>query len=156
MPQPSPYLSCYQDEQHGTFLDGNQPCPTRRSSSRVGSLTRGRPCGSPAARSKRSMASQCAAVTSFGWREASQSASLSAPASPKSASPEEFLAAARSAIRVSTVSWESFLLVPITPVGPRLIQPTTYSLRLPATRPLVLGMVPLLSSNGSPGAGRLA
>src|ERR1700761_6486193 len=55
--------------------------------------------------------------------------------------------------QVSTVSWESFLLVPITPVGPRLIQPTTYWLRLPATRPSALGMVPLLSSNGRPGGG---
>ena len=50
--------------------------------------------------------------------------------------------AARSASRVSTVSAESFLLLPITPDGPRLIQPTTYSLRLPSIRPSVCGMVP--------------
>ena len=37
---------------------------------------------------------------------------------------------------------ESFLLLPITPDGPRLIQPTTYSLRLPSIRPSVCGMVP--------------
>ena len=34
---------------------------------------------------------------------------------------------ARSASIASTVSWASFLFVPITPEGPRLIQPTTYS-----------------------------
>ena len=51
------------------------------------------------------------------------------------------------------VSCESFLLVPITPDGPRLIQPTTYSLRLPSIRPSLWGMVPLFSSNGSPGVG---
>ena len=43
---------------------------------------------------------------------------------------------------MSTVSGESFLLLPITPDGPRLIQPTTYSLRLPSIRPSVCGMVP--------------
>ncbi|CKR51257.1 Uncharacterised protein [Mycobacterium tuberculosis] len=51
------------------------------------------------------------------------------------------------------MSWASFLLVPITPVGPRLIHPTTYSLGLPLIRPPTLGMVPLWSSNGSPGVG---
>ena len=34
------------------------------------------------------------------------------------------------------------LSLPITPDGPRLIQPTTYSLRLPSIRPSVCGMVP--------------
>ena len=39
----------------------------------------------------------------------------------------ESSAEGRSAKIASTVSWASFLLVPITPEGPRLIQPTTYS-----------------------------
>ena len=41
------------------------------------------------------------------------------PARPRGSVP-----ASRSAKRLSTVSWASFLLVPITPEGPRLIQPT--------------------------------
>ena len=53
----------------------------------------------------------------------------------------------------------SGLLVPITPVGPRLIQPVTYWPRAPAcrrrrrTRPAAFGTVPVAASNGSPGIG---
>ena len=67
-----------------------------------------------------------------------------------------FSARARSEIRVSTVSWESFLLVPITPVGPRLIQPTTYSLRLPSTRPSVFGIVAAFVVERQPRGGHTA
>ena len=64
---------------------------------------------------------------------------------------------ATSASSEVTVSTASDLLVPITPVGPRLIQPVTYS---PAekspsriTRPSACGTRPVLSSNGTPGNG---
>jgi hypothetical protein len=60
---------------------------------------------------------------------------------------------------MSTVSWESGLLVPMIPCGPRLIQPTTYS---PSTgrpvegsmiRPCSLGITARMASKGIPGRG---
>src|ERR1700758_249713 len=65
---------------------------------------------------------------------------------------------ARSASSAWTVSAASALLVPITPVGPRLSQPATYSPGSGSpvsdrTRPLALGTVYVLVSNGTPGSG---
>ncbi|SHT77969.1 Uncharacterised protein [Mycobacteroides abscessus subsp. abscessus] len=54
---------------------------------------------------------------------------------------------------MSTVSCESLLLVPMTPTGPRLIQPTTYSLSRPCMRPASLRITPRRESNGNPGTG---
>ena len=59
----------------------------------------------------------------------------------------------------STVSAASGLLVPMTPVGPRLIQPAVYSpttgrfVSGSSTRPLTFRMTPQLSLNGTPGSG---
>ena len=64
--------------------------------------------------------------------------------------------ASRSASRLSTVSWASFLFVPMTPEGPRLIQPTAYwpvtcrPLSGSLTLPPSLGITPPRSSNGMP------
>ena len=68
--------------------------------------------------------------------------------------------ASRSSTRWRTVCAASLLLVPMTPVGPRLIQPTTYSrgFSAPAAsqmRPSTLGTTPLASSNGTSASGRL-
>jgi len=59
-----------------------------------------------------------------------------------------------------TDSMASGLLVPITPVGPRLIQPATYSPTTGSwsragsmTRPSTLGMRPDHASNGTPASG---
>ena len=58
-----------------------------------------------------------------------------------------------------TVSWESGLLVPMIPRGPRLIQPTTYSpgtgspVRGSMIRPATLGITPAMASKGIPGSG---
>ena len=56
----------------------------------------------------------------------------------------------------TTVSAASDRFVPITPVGPRLIQPVTYSPgeKAPSrmTRPSACGMRPVLSSYGAPGS----
>src|ERR1700686_4958357 len=67
---------------------------------------------------------------------------------------------ARSASRHRTVSAASDLLVPITPVGPRLSQPATYSPGSgapsgPRTRPSSFGTTEARSSNGTPGSGTL-
>ena len=62
--------------------------------------------------------------------------------------------AARSSSSRSTVSLASFLLVPITPLGPRLAQPTTYSPR--RTRPPSLAISPRAASNGHVGERRAA
>ena len=60
-------------------------------------------------------------------------------------------AASSSRIR-ATVSAASFLLVPITPDGPRLIQPTQYS---PGpTRPPSLAISPRSAFHGIPSSGR--
>ncbi len=45
------------------------------------------------------------------------------------------------------------LVGPDHPEGPRLIQPTTYSLARPVIRPSSCGMVPAPSLNGRPGTG---
>ena len=72
------------------------------------------------------------------------------------AAPEAIRPASTSSSRLSTVSWASFLLVPITPDGPRLIQPTAYwpgtcsPLSGSVTRPPSLGITPRRSSNGTP------
>jgi len=65
---------------------------------------------------------------------------------------------ARSSSRLRTVSAASDLFVPMTPVGPRLSQPATYSPGSGSpdaarTRPLTFGMVWVRSSNGTPGSG---
>ena len=52
-----------------------------------------------------------------------------------------------------TVSAASDLFVPITPVGPRLSQPATYSRS--RTRPAVFGTVIVFSEKGTPGSGTL-
>ena len=44
----------------------DQSCPIRSISATLASLTRGRPCGSPAERSWASISRQCSSVTSFG------------------------------------------------------------------------------------------
>src|SRR5215471_3634040 len=67
---------------------------------------------------------------------------------------------ARSSSRQRTVSAASDLLVPITPVGPRLSQPATYSPgsgapSSPRTRPWALGTTEARVSNGTPGSGTL-
>ena len=59
----------------------------------------------------------------------------------------------------ATVSAASGLLVPMTPVGPRLIQPAVYCPTSgclvcgSSTRPLSLRMTPQSSLNGTPGSG---
>ena len=57
----------------------------RSSSATLVSLTRGRPCGSPADRSYSSISFQWSSVTSFGCRSNSHSASSSEWSSPTSA-----------------------------------------------------------------------
>ena len=60
---------------------------------------------------------------------------------------------------MSTVSWESGLLVPMIPCGPRLIHPTTYSpstgapVRGSMMRPASFGITPRMASKGMPGSG---
>src|SRR5213596_3641777 len=67
--------------------------------------------------------------------------------------------AARSSIMHATVWAASGLLVPMTPVGPRLIQPAAYSPRTgrlvsgSRTLPLSFRMTPQLSLKGTPGSG---
>ena len=93
--------------------------PVCRSFSHVCSFTRGRPSGSPALRSAASIACQPAA------RRAPR---RGAPRAPRAFvwSPHllRFRRPARaSSSSASTVSVASFLFVPMTPLGPRLIQP---------------------------------
>src|SRR5215218_4215638 len=92
------------------------PRPVARSSSHVASFTRGRPSGSPAARSAASIASH----PSYGTASAPRSRRRS---SSWSSEPRASFPARASSSSASTVSVASFLFVPITPVGPRLIQP---------------------------------
>ena len=96
------------------------------------SFTRGRPADSPSARSWRSIAAQPVVGDELGLAVAQQRArprrrrarrervQSRAGLTPRSAGERRRSIA-------STVSWASFLFVPITPEGPRLIQPTTYS-----------------------------
>ncbi|CAM5668675.1 hypothetical protein STENM223S_11189 [Streptomyces tendae] len=62
-----------------------------------------------------------------------------------------------SSSRDVTVSFAQERLVPMTPVGPRLIQPATYSPGATApprsTRPARCGTVPVAASKGSPAGG---
>ena len=92
-----------------------------------------------------------------GARSASSASSASRLGSAGSCSRP----ASRSPSSGSTVSWASRLLVPMIPVGPRLIQPTTYSPRSGAPcssriRPPSFGIVPRRSSNGRPSSGDAA
>jgi PPOX class probable F420-dependent enzyme len=99
----------------------DQPWLIRSSSATLVSFKRGLPRASPADRSWSSISFQWSSVTNLGCRDSSHSTSSSPWPSPKSAN----AAASRSAISVLTVSCESFLLLPMTPDGPRLIHPTT-------------------------------
>ena len=97
------------------------------------SLTRGRPSGSPAARSSSSIAS------SRRRRRAARRARRAGRRRPRRSRPSRG-AARRSSSSSSTVSVASFLFVPMTPLGPRLIQPATYTPG-PRTRPPSFGIV---------------
>ena len=64
----------------------------------------------------------------------------------------------RSANRLTIVAAASALLVPITPVGPRFIQPATYTpvIAVPSgsvTRPSACGTIPASASKGKVGSG---
>src|SRR5690606_7060187 len=67
--------------------------------------------------------------------------------------------ALKSSASCCTVSWAQELLVPMNPVGPRLIQPVTYAPGKTSpsgpvsTRPARFGMIARCSSNGRPGVG---
>src|SRR5581483_9400396 len=90
--------------------------PVSSSRSHAVSFTRGRPSGSPAARSAASIACQPSYSTN--------SAPFSPRTSPRSRGEAAWSLPPRaSASSSSTVSVASFLFVPITPHGPRLIQP---------------------------------
>src|SRR5690606_22663609 len=82
-------------------------------------LTRGRPCGSPRPTSASSIACQSSKVTYRTPRSASSSSTAAASGRSGSSS----VPAAASASRCCTVSRAHFLFVPMTPEGPRLIQP---------------------------------
>src|SRR5207247_969395 len=105
------------------------------------SFTRGRPDFSPAARSSSSIAVQPAYSTTLRPRSASSASTAAAVASGFGSSRP----AAASSSRSSTVSVASFLFVPITPVGPRLIQPAQQTPG--ATQPPPLGYLPPAASN---------
>ena len=127
-----------------------QPCPIRSRSATLVSFTRGLPCGSPAARSWASISFQWSSVTSFGCRDSSHSTAgphgrhRSPPGPPDGQVGEQACRRCPASPSCCCRSRRT---------GPRLIQPTTYSLRLPSIRPSVCGMVPVRSSNGSPGVG---
>src|SRR5581483_11823898 len=121
--------------------------PVSNSLSQAVSFTRGRPRGSPAARSAASIA--CQPSYSTKCAPFSRSSSSSDPPPPWRAS----LPAAASASSCSTVSTASFLFVPMTPLGPRLIQPAQYVRSAPTTRPASFGITQARSSNGTPGSG---
>ena len=96
-----------------------------RASRRCGTnFTRGRPSGLPRSCSAASIASQPAKVTMR--RGCAPPAAPRSPCRSAVAGAGRPRAGSRSSKRWSTVSWASFLLVPITPLGPRLIQPTAY------------------------------
>ena len=86
------------------------------------SFTRGRPCAAPASDSRRSIACQPSHVTRPGTRSRSHASGSSGHGRVAAARP-----ASRSSRTRATVSVAHFLFVPITPLGPRLIQPTAYS-----------------------------
>src|SRR5918996_1252807 len=104
---------------HAYPATGSDCRATSTISSTLQSLIRGRPWGSPAAFSAASIASHPSYVTCAGARSVRSSSIPGSTASRSGTFP-----ASRSANRLSTVSCASFLLVPITPEGPRLIQPT--------------------------------
>src|SRR5262249_25389679 len=104
------------------------------SSSQLVSLTRGRPSGSPSERSCSSTACQPASSTKSTLRPRRSSSSSPPVLSSRPA--------AASSSRRSHVSAASFLFVPITPLGPRLIQPATYTRGCPITRPSSFGITP--------------
>src|SRR5262249_47801852 len=91
--------------------------PVSSSSSHVRSFTRGRPSGSPALRSRASIARQPSSST-YRVPFSSRSRARSPPC-------EDSRPARASSSSRSTVSVASFLFVPITPLGPRLIHPAT-------------------------------
>jgi hypothetical protein len=96
-----------------------------------------------------SIACQPSQTTASGAQRPIHSAHASASADPEPSRP-----ASASATILATVSAASFLLVPITPLGPRLIHPTTYSPRRERpsssqTRPPSLRIRPRRSSNGT-------
>src|SRR5262249_33534068 len=100
---------------HGLHDADSSARAVASSSSQVASLTRGRPWGSPRPRSWSSIA--CHPASSTNSTPRSRSSSSSSPPW------RESRPAAASSRRRSTVSAASFLFVPITPLGPRLIQP---------------------------------
>src|SRR6185503_8436283 len=155
----SPQLPALGGAAHVTECIGGRCGPGQRAArsrpaassnaSHSASLTRGRPCDSPADFSAVSIASHPPWVTTGTPRSAS-SESIADASSPWPSAPPS-----ASAISRSTVSVASFLFVPITPVGPRLIQPAQYTPASGApsafsTRPPSFGTVHEPSSNGSP------
>src|SRR3954447_12432877 len=98
------------------------PLAASRRAPQLVSFTRGRPGADawPAAVSIASIACQPSQLIACG-ADSATSASMS------SATGRLTRPAATSSRILATVSWESFLFVPITPDGPRLIQPDTYS-----------------------------
>src|SRR4051794_23243477 len=133
---------------------GDQALSTRASISGTRTrLTRGRPPEAPHARSCWSIASHPPHVTSPATRACSQASTASPPPSGGFVSRPR----ARSSSSPATVSAAHFLFVPMTPDGPRLIQPTAYSPTrgVPSsshTRPPSLRIRPRSSSNGTPGS----
>ena len=111
------------------------------------SLRRGRPCRPPACRSARSIARHPCTSIAPGCRSRTRALrSRREPTGPTS-SP-----ALKSSTSCSTVSCAHVLLVPMNPVGPRLIHPTTYAPRRPSTRPRTFGTIPACSSKGRSGS----
>src|SRR3954447_10677634 len=101
------------------------------------------------------MASQPCHVTRPGTRARSQS-SMPSPSASSGSLRRPFSA---SSATLATVSDASFLFVPMTPLAPRLIQPTAYSpgIGRPSsvvTRPESLRISPRSSPKGQPGRGR--
>ena len=116
--------------------EGVHPTPSAsRAAARAARRRRARRRRSPASRRTRRNA-----------RPSDRAAPPGFPSTRRKAAP-----ARASSSRSSTVSVASFLLVPMTPLGPRLIQPATYVRSVPSTRPFALGIVPRCSSNGTPG-----
>src|SRR5437868_13596950 len=118
-----------------------------------------RPASTPASGHSPSVAAAGAAASVTSAPRARPSGYLSRPARGSGTSPSPG-PPARSSSRQRTVSAASDLLVPITPVGPRLSQPATYSPgsgapSSPRTRPWALGTTEARGSNGTPGSGTL-
>ena len=118
-------------------------------------FNRGRPQFLPFASSSASSARQSEYVTASGCR--ARTSASAAPGSGCSGSPTA--PRATSSIIAVTVSTASGLLVPMTPLGPRLIQPATYKpgtgrdVAGSITRPFSFGITPQRSWNGTPGSG---